>query len=77
MRHPRAKSDDGIVEIGMPDGTPIKYANGSSSHYIFIALVGGKTLATVTTRAELRKIRNNIDKILGAKRIAELAKEKA
>lgn len=68
MKHPRAKSDDGNIEIGIPDGSPVRHDNGASSHYIFIALIGSKTIATISKRSELRKIRNNIDKILGGKR---------
>lgn len=72
-RHPIAKADGGKITIEIPDGTPVEYPNGSNSHFLWIGDIDG-CICTVSSRAELRKIRNNIDKILAAKELNEPTK---
>lgn len=66
MRHPIAKGEYGVT-VEIPDGAPERFPNGSCSHYLWIGDKAGNCITTIAERTELRKIRNNIDKILQAK----------
>jgi hypothetical protein len=63
VRHPIVQSEDGRVEIRIPDGKVEKCDDGRSTHYLYIQ-DQGSPIATISGRREIRKLMNLCNKIL-------------